>query len=69
MFPTVREQRGVTQIKTKDNIDVFCSCRIVEMQGVEMVECCQCREWYHVPCVPQVPQRTKELFGFVITVK
>ena len=44
----------------------LCSCRMPEMQGVEMVECCQCREWFHVPQVPQAA--LKELLGFVITV-
>ena len=55
MFPTVRERRGTNRIKCKDNIEVFYSCRMPEMQDIDMVECCQCREWYHVPCV-RVPQ-------------
>ena len=44
MFPTLRERRGATRVKTKDDIKVFCACRMPELPGIEMVECCQCKE-------------------------
>ena len=55
MFPKLRERRGAARVKVKDDIRVFCVCRMPELPGIEMVECCQCKEWYHVPCI-QVPQ-------------
>jgi hypothetical protein len=59
MFPTLRERRSATRVKVKDDIHVFCACRMPELPGVEMVECCRCKEWYHVPCI-QVPQAALE---------
>ncbi len=61
-FPTLRERRCATRVKIKDDIQVFCACRIPELPGVEMVECCRCKEWYHVPCI-QVPHVTGSTGG------
>ena len=40
MFPTLKEQRGATQIKSNDAVKVFCTCRMPELPDIEMVECC-----------------------------
>ena len=66
MFPKLRERRGATRVKVKDDIQVFCTCRMPELPGIEMVECCQCKEWYHVPCirVPQAAMEDKRVLWF-----
>ena len=51
MFPTVKERRVPTKVKNRDEIDIYCECRMPELRNVEMVECCKCKEWYHVHCV------------------
>ena len=50
MFPTVKERRVPTKVKNRDEIDIYCECRMLELRNVEMVECCKCKEWYHVHC-------------------
>ena len=59
MFPKLREWRGATRVKVKDDIQVFCACRMPELPGIEMVEYCQYKEWYQVPYI-QVPQAALE---------
>ena len=51
MLPTVKERRVPMIVKNWDEIDVYCECRMPELRNVEMVECCKCKEWYHVHCV------------------
>lgn len=54
MFPLLKSrlQRDVG-VKSKDHIELFCTCRMPEIPP--MVECSKCKEWYHVHCV-EVPQ-------------
>ena len=47
MFPTVRKRRGASRIKYKDNIEVLIFVPR-DARYVDMVECCQGREWYYV---------------------
>ena len=49
MFPFIRERRS-KRIKTKQTVEVYCTCRMPEM-GESMVECSSCAEWYHISCV------------------
>lgn len=55
MFPTMKERRGATKAKSSNTINIFCVCRMPELQNIEMVACCKCKAWYHVHCV-SVPQ-------------
>ena len=56
MFPVKKERRRAKKIKTHDEIPVFCSCRLPEIPGVQMIECTQCKMWYHVElCVTLDP--------------
>ena len=34
----------------KQVIPIYCTCRLID-NGTRMIECAQCREWYHVGCV------------------
>ena len=34
----------------KEVIPIYCTCRLID-DGTRMIECAQCREWYHVGCV------------------
>jgi hypothetical protein len=51
MFPTLKERRVPVKIKNGDEIDIYCEYRMPDLRNVEMVECCKCKEWYHVHCV------------------
>ena len=48
MFPATRRDVQAT-VRSTDFIEQFCSCRMPEMSP--MVECSQCRQWYHTDCV------------------
>ena len=50
MFPV--EKIGVHCINC---IEIFCSCRM-PMEG-KMIECSECKEWYHLACGMDVPKR------------
>ena len=55
MFPTKKERRVPVKVKSRDEIVIYCECRMPELRNVKMVECYKCKEWYHVHCV-HVPQ-------------
>ena len=44
MFPTLSNEEAPLELRPRTNIDVLCLCRMPELQGIEMVECCQCKE-------------------------
>ena len=54
MFPVKKERRRAKKIKTEEPIPVFCSCRLPEISGAQMIECSQCKTWYHVELCVQV---------------
>ena len=57
MFPLGKKTRRVKpikSIKSVDFIELYCTCRMPQLPG-EMVECSDCKDWYHVDCV-SVPQ-------------
>ena len=60
MFPH-KEVQSHSKIASIDYniIDVYCVCRMPEINGVDMVECCKCAEWYHLSCV-DVPKQILE---------
>ena len=43
-------------------VKVYCTCRLPD-DGHKMVECYQCKEWYHTSCVeiPRTYNRQSEL--------
>ena len=61
MFPTMKKRRVPMKLKNRDEIDIYCERRMPELRNVEMVECCKCKEWYHVHCVgvPHSDKKTK----------
>ena len=62
MFPTLRctGPRRDIKIKSEDIIEVFCTCRMPEIDGIDMVQCDKCTEWYHVGCVTVPSQAMKD---------
>ena len=57
MFP-VKKQRAPLKkvVKSVDTIPVFCKCRMPENTEIDIVQCSNCAEWYHVVCV-DVPEQ------------
>ena len=66
MFPTMKERRIPEKVKCRDEIKIYCECRMPELRNVEMVECNGCKEWYHVHCVcvPHVALKDKNIKWF-----
>ena len=57
-FPTIRIGRKITK-KTSFLFAVYCSCRMPETHGVEMIQCNNCSEWYHLDVCVKVPDDVK----------
>jgi hypothetical protein len=54
-FPTnVRGKTG--GVLTSTTIDLFCTCRMPEEDGVEMAECEACKKWYRKRKVITIPE-------------
>ena len=52
-FP-VRGQRRIIRPPHIQKVEVFCVCRLPD-DGSEMIQCCQCQEWFHTSCI-RVPR-------------
>ena len=51
MFPVAQKRRPKkSRVKSIQQVPVFCSCRMPEI-GECMIECTNCKQWYHVSCV------------------
>ena len=49
MFPLVKsKQQSRSAVKSEDYIELFCICHMPEI--LPMVECSNCKKWYHVHC-------------------
>ena len=48
MFEKTRRTGMRKIIKTVDFLEVYCTCRMPEISGMDMVQCCKCNEWYHM---------------------
>ena len=47
MFPVHRSRCNENRVKSTKIVAVFCSCRMPELSGTEMIQCSRCREWLH----------------------
>ena len=50
-FPMLKSNGAEAKINSEDIIKVYCSCRMPEVDGIDMVQCNQCQEWFHLGCV------------------
>ena len=50
-FPILKTRRctGLARVKSTDIIKIYCSCRMPD--SGHMIQCSNCREWYHIRCV------------------
>ena len=56
-FPVIWKRRRGDVVKWSTTLQVYCSCRMPEQPECTMVECSQCKEWFHVDtCVTVPPQ-------------
>ena len=54
-FPIVRKRRRAAKSKLSSTIRLYCSCRMLEIAGRTMIQCCACKEWLHVGICVTVP--------------
>ena len=52
-FPLLKRRRASLKVKYTEALPVYCSCRLPELPGEDMVQCSGCNEWYHVDCLGQ----------------
>ena len=59
MFPVLRKRRvKKSAVKTTEEVQVYCKCRMPELPGEQLIECTNCKEWYHVDTCIDVPPTT-----------
>ena len=51
MFPTQKCTEAGIKITSDDTVEVYCTCRMPQIDGVGMVECTGCGECFHLACV------------------
>ena len=49
-FPIVCH-RDTTQVKCQQTVELHCTCRFPEEEGVDFTECEKCRLWFHRHCL------------------
>ena len=43
-------------VKTTEEVQVYCKCRMPELPGEQLIECTNCKEWYHLDaCIDVAP--------------
>ena len=52
-FPLLKQRRAGLKVKYTEALPVYCSCRLPEWPGKDMVQCSDYNEWYHVDCLGQ----------------
>ena len=56
MFLVIKKQRvKKSSVKTTEVIPVYCKCRMPELPGEHLIECTNCKEWYHLNTGISVP--------------
>ena len=59
LFP-VKKMRRVSRICKKEQVSVYCYCRMPEGLGM-MVNCRVCEDWFHTKCIKEkVPEDTEQ---------
>ena len=59
MFPVLRKRRvKKSAVKTTEEVQVYCKCRMPELPGEQLIECTNCKEWYHLDTYIAVPPTT-----------
>ena len=59
MFPVLRKRRvKKSAVKTTEEVQVYCKCRMPELPGEQLIKCTNCKEWYHVDTCIDVPPTT-----------
>ena len=57
MFLIRRTRRSANRVKSTDEFNVYCTCRMPDLPDTHWIQCSQCREWYHVPLCVRVPKQ------------
>ena len=67
MFPLLRLRRVTRKVKSTDEVDIYCICRIPEFTNSQWIQCSGCKEWYHSNVCVKVDEKYFELkIGLVL---
>ena len=61
MFPIDRNRRSKNKVKATKTIAVYCSCRMPELLGSEMIQCADCKDWFHIGFCITVDKKARSL--------
>lgn len=54
-FP-VKTNAGPVKSTAIESIDIHCYCRMPELKDIAMIECTNCKRWYHNVCCDNIPK-------------
>ena len=71
LFPLKKRRRNKElNVKTEEEILVYCHCRMPELRNTRWVQCSHCENWFHIDsCVNVPPESLQPTTGFVIAVR
>ena len=61
MFPIDRTRRSENKVKATKMIAVYCFCRMPELPRSEMIQCADCKEWFHIDFCVTVDKKARSL--------
>ena len=61
MFPIGRTRRSENKVKATKMIAVYCFCRMPELPRSEMIQCADCKEWFHIDFCVTVDKKARSL--------
>ena len=59
VFSVHRSRRNENRVKSTKTTSVFCSRRMPELSGIEMIQCSCCREWFHINFCVNVDKKVR----------
>ena len=57
MFPIRRTRQLANRMKSTDEFNIYCTCRMPDLPDTHWIQFSQCREWYHVALRVRVPKQ------------
>ena len=61
MFPIDRYRHSENKVKATKMIAVYCFCRMPELLRSEMIQCTDCKEWFHIDLCVTVDKKARSL--------
>ena len=55
MFPIRKVRRDPEKVRSRELIEIYCICRFPKFTNADWIQCCTCKDWYHLNTCVTVP--------------